>query len=62
MQRVEDEGLAYLLGSERMGSNVSVALADDGRVLAAADGIHQPVRVVVVHDMGKAPSAPVKRS
>ncbi|RWW17257.1 hypothetical protein BHE74_00038335 [Ensete ventricosum] len=49
--------LVYLLGKEGRWSNVAVPLADDGGVLAAADGIHHPVGVVIVHNVDEAPSA-----
>jgi hypothetical protein len=38
--------------------DVAVALADDGGGLAAADGVHEPVRVVVVDHVEEAPAAP----
>jgi len=38
--------------------DVAVPLADDGRRLAAADGVHEPVRVVVVDDVEEPPAAP----
>jgi hypothetical protein len=39
--------LGDLLGREVGRRDVAVALADDGGGLAAADGVHEPVRVVV---------------
>lgn len=41
-----------------MRSNVSVALADDGRRGAATDGIHLPKGVVIVDDMDEAVADP----
>lgn len=51
------EVFVYLLGEKRGWSNESVPLAEDGRVLATADGIHHPVGVVIVHHMDETPSA-----
>lgn len=48
----------HLLGGIIWRADESVALADDGRVHAAADGVHEPVSVVVVYDVEEAISAP----
>jgi hypothetical protein len=50
--------LLYQFGGGTGWGDVSVSLADDCRVVAAADGVHEPVRVVVVHHMEEAPPAP----
>ncbi|RWW08660.1 hypothetical protein BHE74_00053269 [Ensete ventricosum] len=50
----------YLFGELDGWTHESVALADDGGMLAAADGVHHPVGVVVVHYMEEAPSAPAR--
>lgn len=36
----------------------AVALADDGGLAATADGVHEPVSVVVVQNVDETPSAP----
>lgn len=48
----------YLFSRLVRRSNEPVALANYGRVLAATNGIHKPMSVVVVDDMEKSPPAP----
>lgn len=48
----------HLLSGLIWWADKSVALADDGGVLAAADGVHEPVGVVVVDDVEEAEPAP----
>nr|ACL53931.1 unknown [Zea mays] len=49
--------LGHLLGVGVVGGDEAVALADDGGVHVAADGVHDPVRVVVVHHVEEAVAA-----
>ena len=48
----------YLFGGGVGRSDEAVALADDGGVLAAADGVHEPVGVVIIHNVEETPPAP----
>jgi hypothetical protein len=48
----------YLFGRNVGRRNVTVALANNGWVLASSNGIHQPMCVVIVYHMDKSPSAP----
>lgn len=41
----------YLFEFRSVWGNEPVALANEGSMVASADGIHLPVGVVVVHDM-----------
>jgi hypothetical protein len=50
--------LGHLLGVGVVGGDEPVALADDGGVLVPPDGVHLPVRVVVVHHVEEAVAAP----
>lgn len=50
--------IIYLLGVRIWRCNVTVTLADDGGMTAATNCIHKPMRIVVVNDMDKPPSAP----
>jgi hypothetical protein len=49
--------LRHLLRGQVGRRDVPVALADDGGGLASADGVHEPVRVVVVHHVEESPPA-----
>lgn len=51
-------GILYLLGIVIGRSSVAVALAIDGRVTATTDGIHFPLREIVVNNVDIAPPAP----
>lgn len=48
----------YLFRVSVVGGSEAVALADDGRVSASADGVELPVRVVVVDDVDESPPCP----
>lgn len=59
MLKVERQWLInYLLTIWIQGGNETIALADDGGVLAPTDGIHEPMSVVIVDHMNEAPPAP----
>ena len=47
---------SYLFAIWIWWSNETVPLADNGGVVAAADGVHKPVSVVIIDYMDKSPS------
>lgn len=52
--------VTYLFGTRNIGSNVAIALAYDGWILATPNCIHDPVSIVIVHHMEVSKSAPIK--
>jgi hypothetical protein len=57
-RKKEREEDLYHFGGDVWWCYVAVALADDGWRVAAANGVHEPVRVVVVDNVEEAPAAP----
>ena len=50
--------LIYLLSVRVRWGNEAIALADDGGMAATADGVHEPVSVVIIDHMHEPEPAP----